>query len=352
MTAVTKTTRTSGIELLRIIAACFVIVLHFNGHLFKIADNDTILYQFMIVTESVSVCAVDIFIIISGYFLCTTQERKIGKIAYLIIQLLIFNLAFYIVSCFIGVNTFSLKIFIFKFIPKDYFVVLYTVLYLISPYINKLLNSLDKNALRKFIFILLLIFSVYATFTDVIGEMKGEICKGMSPIGSYGNQYGFNIINFILLYIVGAFIRKEHDTVDNLLGKPFIIPCIVLCIVAWAYMDDALNVVGLRSAWCYHNIFVISLALSMFIIAKRLSLNSQLINRLAKSSFTCYILHGYILKFMPFNNIVHSTGLYLVYIVSSLILIYIICWVAWFIFDNVSASIIKKLDRFTIDYKF
>lgn len=345
-------TRTSGIELLRIIAACFVIVLHFNGRLFPIVDNHSMLYHLMVITESISICAVDIFLIISGYFLCTTQERRIGKIALLIMQLLIFNLFFYIISCIIGANEFSFAKFCFKLIPQDYFVVLYTVLYILSPYINLLLNSLSQKAFRRFLLIVLLTFSVYATFTDIIGEMKGGLCKGMSPIGSYGNQYGFNIINFILLYVVGAFVRREYNLINNLFSKTLILLGIVLGIVLWAFLDDNLCVVGLRSAWCYHHLFVIVLALSMFLMAKKSKLKNRIVNRLAKSSFTCYILHGYILAFLPFDRIQHSTGLYLFYIVSSLILIYIVSWLAWLIFDKASACVIKKLDRFTIDYQF
>ena len=67
-----KKDRQSGIELLRILAACMVIVLHYNdGGAFehtRMGYNRTILF----LLESMCICAVDLFILITGYFMCSS----------------------------------------------------------------------------------------------------------------------------------------------------------------------------------------------------------------------------------------------------------------------------------------
>ena len=74
----TKKERQSNIELLRILAIMGVIVLHYNnaemgggglGYVAKDSINEWVLRFF----ESVFICAVDLFVLITGYFMCKSQ---------------------------------------------------------------------------------------------------------------------------------------------------------------------------------------------------------------------------------------------------------------------------------------
>lgn len=80
-----KQPRNSSIELLRIIAACMVVVLHYNGRALGISTG--LSHHGLAFLETVCVCAVDLFIIISGYFLCKTQKRTWGKPVFLFLVL-------------------------------------------------------------------------------------------------------------------------------------------------------------------------------------------------------------------------------------------------------------------------
>lgn len=83
-----KPPRESGIELLRILAACGVILLHYNdGKAFKWVESNTINQYLLFGIESLCICAVDLFMVISGYFLGTTQKRKAIKPVELILQI-------------------------------------------------------------------------------------------------------------------------------------------------------------------------------------------------------------------------------------------------------------------------
>ena len=85
--------RESGIELLRIIAACSVIWLHTNlpwGIPLADGANNVLLHIF----EGVAIPAVDIFILITGYFMVNRKSVSIGKPVSLLLQYFIFCVYF------------------------------------------------------------------------------------------------------------------------------------------------------------------------------------------------------------------------------------------------------------------
>ena len=205
-------TRYSGIELLRVFAACAVVFLHYNdGRAFvalRTLDNQYWLANKLILYfgESLCICAVDLFILISGFFLSGSSRRSIDKPLRLLLQVVLFRLGMYLAHC-VKDGSFSLRSFLFCFVPVNYFVVLYCALYFISPYINRAVAGFGRKEWRTLLLIALLIFSVYQTGVDVFQEIVGRQIMGLSPIGAWGGQQGFNIVNFCLMYIIGAYLR-------------------------------------------------------------------------------------------------------------------------------------------------
>lgn len=82
--------RDSGIELLRIFASMLVIMLHFNlsGAInCSLGTNRLLLYGL----ESLGICAVDLFLIITGYFsahstLLNMYVKKLYNLTYLVVS--------------------------------------------------------------------------------------------------------------------------------------------------------------------------------------------------------------------------------------------------------------------------
>ena len=66
-----KKERQSNIELLRMLAIMGVVILHYNnqyfGAAFELVQPETVNYYILSVLESLSICAVDLFILISVY---------------------------------------------------------------------------------------------------------------------------------------------------------------------------------------------------------------------------------------------------------------------------------------------
>lgn len=340
-----KSFRQSGIELLRILTACAVVMLHYNdGRAFTYVTsggaNEIALY----LLESLCICAVDLFVLICGYFSCTTQKRSLMKPFELYFESVFIHYGIYIVKTivkyvFMGTEGFSIESFLLESISSylilaSYFVVLYIVLYFLSPYINVMLNHLDSQQWRKLLLTLLLLFSVYAVCVDLYNEILDTERMGMSPITAWGNKQGFNIVNFVLMYIIGAYIRRQSPF--KKVKSRFLVLAIVgntLIISLWAFVNTLLSKHGLRSAWVYHNPLVILQAVLFFILFSRLTFQSTIVNNLAKASFTCFLFHGYILGLIKIEWAVEQPlPIMLVHICVCICIIYLLSWVVYQIY--------------------
>lgn len=82
-------------------------------------------------------------------------------------------------------SDFELSGLIASFIPTNYFVILYIVVFIVSPYINLIFENLDSNKRKMFILILVLLFSVYPTAVDILIEVTKHDFYGLSSIGMY-----------------------------------------------------------------------------------------------------------------------------------------------------------------------
>lgn len=87
--------RIASFDWLRMFLALFVIVLHFNistgGAVLSYTVGNTFGHELALLSESVCICAVDVFMILSGYFLCKKQERRISKVVLLFATVMGYN---------------------------------------------------------------------------------------------------------------------------------------------------------------------------------------------------------------------------------------------------------------------
>lgn len=328
-----KTTkmRDSGVELLRILTALSVVMLHYNdGRAFKYVEAGSAQQITLFFLESCAICAVDLFILISGYYLSRTQKRSVLKPLELIVEIVIIRLLFLASSLIFEHSAFSLKGLLLCFVPNKYFVILYCALYLISPFLNRVFRKFSGKQWKQFLLIVLLVFSVWNTLVDVLEEVVGSEFMGLSTITAWGSKQGFNIVNFCLLYSIGAYLRC-NPTPKNLEKRTVLFAfwlLSVLCIFFWALLCRRFHLLELRSAWMYHNPLVIFSAVLLFLFFRSLSFKSKAINRLSAASFTCYLVHTRLLNFTGINNAVSSSVPYmLAHIVLVLIGIYIAAWI-------------------------
>ncbi len=351
--------RDSNIELLRIFTMLGVIILHYNyadaGGGFRLVTPGSINYYLMYVLQSMSIAAVDLFILISGYFMCTSCKRGIFKPLTLVAQVIVFRVLICIASGILH-GGISLRGIVSALIPRNYFVILYVVLYLISPYLNLLLHAMDQKEMRRMMLILLLLFSLEPTLVDLMSEVTGSEQNELSAVGRYGSQWGYCIVNFVLMYLVGAYLRLHPEKTDK-------IPTGKLCAgfglflaadVCWSLLNNHMTRFASRSAYEYCNPLVICSAATLFLLFRRMQIKpNRIINSLAKGSFTVYLLHGVLLQFLRIEKFVNKNPLiYLLHVLLGAALIYLVCWTVYVCYDFVTSRLYRLLQSKVHFYEY
>lgn len=193
--------RNYGIDLLRLVAAFYIVVLHTLGigGVFEATTpgsyQNSICRLLIIVTFS----AVNIFGIISGYVGYRESERKISFSGYLPIWL---TVVLYCVF-FTGIFRFFLpdaitsKDLAASFFPVTnnlyWYFSSYTFVYFLSPFLNKILRYSSKTELNLLFFLICCVF-VFLEYLDEPFNMLG----------------GYSAIWLLLLYLIGGIIKKQQ----------------------------------------------------------------------------------------------------------------------------------------------
>lgn len=347
-----KQARDTNIELLRILSILGVFILHYNnpfmGKALVYVEEYSLNHMVLLSLEILSVCAVDLFILITGYYMWSRNNRSFVKPFELILQVILFSLALYIGRCLYS-GGFDIKRLLRCFIPNNYFVILYSALYLISPYINLVLQCITVEKLKRMLVLLLVLFSVWPTFFDLIQGVLGKELLGISTIGMYGSQYGYTIVNFALMYIIGASIAIMHPKNVSKIRLLCLMIINSTVLILWTFLDY-------DSGLSYCNPLVILQAVIVFLIFKDLKMNnSNVINTLAKSVFTMFIVHGLFLGKIYIKEVVtgNPTVIYLLgHLVASFCLVFAISFIAYYIYNRVIGLIMSPIYRYIERHDF
>lgn len=165
--------RNSSIELLRIISMIMIVACHFATHggfsfNTQFLSAPRLWWNFI---EMGGNLGVDVFVLISGYFLVVSKSGGLNlrKILKFWGQVFIYSVAIYIVFCIVGKTDFEFISCVKAIFPITFgswwFASTYFVLYLMHPFINKLLQKLDKKTYKALVVMLLITWCVIPTFT-------------------------------------------------------------------------------------------------------------------------------------------------------------------------------------------
>lgn len=336
-----KTVRQSNVELLRIIAMLGVVLMHYNsesvGGAFAYAEYGSVCDILLHILESIFVCAVNVFVMITGYFGVTSQKRSALKIFSLLLEVIAFRVALALLGMLQN-GAFELERIVYACFPVNYYVVLYLAVYILSPYINLLLKQLDSIQRKRLVIVAMFLFSVVATVADLLQTGAGWDTAGLSPIGLEGSQAGYTIVNFLLVYLVGAYLRLEkvEKSSWSLLGG--LVGCVVV-LTLWSRWDT-------RTAWAYCNPVVILEATCVLLLSNKMSFSSRGINTLAKSSFTCFLIHTPLLGLLDIERAVGAGPVLLLgHMLISAVGIYLICWCVHICYNWCAKPIVRIAER-------
>ena len=362
-----RTKRKSDIELLRIVAAFGVIILHYNnpsiGGGYKAVADGSVNQFIMTIFEAAFICAVNLYVLISGYFMKASTKRDLLKPVKLIAQFAVIELLFYLIKEVPKAEGFSLAVFMRYFTPSYWFVFVYIALYLISPYVNLVWNRLEDKGKRRLLYIVLGLFSVYPILCEVLtklseagiwgADMVGVygLSQGVSTIGLFGSGAGYTIVNFVIMYLIGCFIKEKEEVLADIKNSRLVVllAANVAAILAWTYAEKALtgNALCTTTGWNYENPLVITEAVLFFLLFTNMPIkHGKAINRLAAASFPSYLIHMNLLEYIHIEIFVKANPFFLIlHMIGSTMAIYLMSFVINELYEDAAGPIFKAISK-------
>ena len=200
MEATTKTSqRNYGIDLLRLVAAFYVIILHsmYQGGLFLSTTPGTYQNYICKVLLIFSFCAVNIFGIVSGYVGYRETEKRFSFTGYLSlwIDVVFYGVILTLLFMYLRPGTVTVYNMIDMFYPitknQYWYFSAYSMVYFLTPFLNRMIRHSSEKEL-KYLFFLIVFIIVPLEF---IGR-------------SFSMSQGYSSLWLILLYLIGAIMKK------------------------------------------------------------------------------------------------------------------------------------------------
>jgi len=279
--------RNSNFELLRILSMFMIVAHHYSVHgqfekVFGVHLNNMIL-NFLYLGGKIGVV---LFVLITGYHMIHSQI-KIKKIIRLELQILFYSilisLFFFFFQCN-SVGTLTITNLVQSLFPVAYytywFATVYMVLYLLIPYINKLLLSLSQKEYIQFLILGLIICTLVPTFFGT-------------------NLSADNIIYFIYFYSIGSYIKLYPIQTSSKKLFIFSLASYFLLFLTTVFFEYMTGYDGYYSSYIYYftslnNVFVLGISISVFLLFKNIRIkNNRIINIIASSTFGIYLIHDH-----------------------------------------------------------
>ena len=349
-TDITAKRRLTNIELLRIIAIIMIIAHHFalhSGFDFLGEGDITINRIWVKFLQSGGKIGVDIFVLITGFFLVKSNGVKTNKVIRMWLQMFTWSVLIYAVFVLIGAETFNIREFIKNCLPviynKWWFASCYFMLYLLSPYINRLLNLINK---REYISLLVLLGVFWCVLPTVF----------VQPLESN------NLLWCIYLYSVGGFIRL-YDVKTGRKGTQLICYSLLVWIAVFSVSFMLPYTAGkVASLKCFNNLFELqslptaAISILLFLGFKSLDIKeNKTINTLASATFGIYLIHdnNYVRPFLwktVFKNAaIAANSNMILYSVLETAAVYIVCAVLELIrMQLIEKTYIRKIDSISL----
>lgn len=345
--------RKTNFDLLKIIAIIFIIIHHviFHGKILQNCNTKS-LYVIFSLIEYLVIIGVNLFILITGYFQSNKDFRP--KKIWQLIGCCLFYKAFIIILFanfkIMHLNIFEIikEIFIFKLDTYNsyWFVVIYLFLYCLSPFLNKLINSLSQKEYKNLLFITTIIFSIIPSFT-ISDAFIGD---------------GYTLYNFIYLYLIGAYIRiytstnKYKDKTKILIFLTIIYPIINFSstlIFKYLVPFSNLSIKFYKNSFNYNNPIVILQSVTLFLLFSTFNLKSKIINTMSKLTLGIYLMHdnkfirNYIYKYLKIDNGVITSFSFIFYVLLISLIIFLFCAIIEWSRQKILKFMLKSKKTFT-----
>lgn len=294
--------RVVGIDAAKIVASFAVLVLHVIGRGSSILN--TILYY-------LAGFAIPIFFMANGYFVitkgCVSLSYVIKKIFRVVRLILLWSLILFVINQFDSSTTYDNPVIIGVFAIAQrgplwhfWFFGALCTLWLVSPFLNKLLNRNESGYRRGLVILLSLCLVVQAA--SLVGAFGGRGALQASV------KQVFRLWTWFFYYMLGGYLSFLNDNgelvqlwkkVKDKSPLSLITIGVIILVVIWQAIVGyyALNLI--RAEYYYDDIstMLYSLALFLIFIFGKYSVNIKiLIEKLVPYTLGIYILHPFVIE--------------------------------------------------------
>lgn len=268
--------RQSNIELCRIAAIFMVMLLHSDFQVFgwpKSLDDTSV---GLILLESFCIIAVNVFLLITGFFSTKPKVNSIINLFYICLFVGIFKVLF---DLYMG-NPISWKRWFF-FTRSNWFIPTYLGLVLFSPILNAFCEKASKKALSTCI-VILLGYETYMAFFPAMPQI---------PIGF---EHGCSVLSFMILYLIGRYIclYGVPNYISRFSTLIYIGCSVLLAIIEFVALKLNLGEYSMY-LYDYTNPLIIFASICFFLSFSKYDIGSNnIINHLSKSVLSVLLIHA------------------------------------------------------------
>lgn len=273
--------RNSNNELLRIVCMFFIVFHHFLVHAVFPDSLDTdvslnIGSILSIITNGFLYIGVNCFILISGYYGVKLRWRNLAN---LFIACAIYGLLGYLFHLWydgasLGKSLIYNSVFIFSH-SSWWYINCYIILLFVSPLLNAGISIMTKRQ----------------HLITIIGLTLCQVYFGYYWAQVMFDESGYSFMQFLYLYIIGAYIHKHIIiTKDN----RYAYLCIyIVSALIWGVLSCVGHSHAIEGWWkpvCYNNPIVILAAVAFFLFFQTFTFENKVINLLAPGTLAAYLI--------------------------------------------------------------
>lgn len=253
------------------------------------------------------------------------QQFKWRKVVFLALEIVLYRWLIYGIFLSSGYESFNLKEFIktVLVLPYDFgwgFSSSFVGLYVLVPFINKLLSTLEKKELEKLICVLLVLFTGFSTFL---------FNTSFEYIGWY-----------VTVYLIGSYLRLyEMKWMSSRRITGLLCACSLafswLSVICIRFVAEKMN----RNLPYYYfvadsnKVLAIATAISLFLLFKNINIGSnRLINKFSASTFGVLMIHAssdtmrrWLWQDVCKNTFAFATNSFIFHAVFCTLAVYIVC---------------------------
>ena len=351
--------RNSNFELMRIVSMLFIILWHiymFGG----IRNNPRIMNPtikvFFEIVLFIIIVHVNSFVLISGYHQYKSKFN-LKKLFSLIDISLFYRVVIVLVLLLLGLITIgkieALRYFSPLLLTENgeyWYLRVFILLYIFSPFINLLIQKLNK---KNHFQLLVLLFIFFSFLPFVSGNRINE-------------NYGYTLSNFIFLYLIGSYISKYKikEKILNRISNNLYRLLLFIIFILSAIFNFCLykttgqffltgKIIGELSRninsmhIAYSNPLVIIQTVSYFLFFESFNFKSKIINKISSLTLGIYLIHNntylklFLYKWLKIENGNVYSYKFILYVFIMIFVIFILCAIIEFL-RQIIIGFIKK----------